>query len=200
MSSQVFPTLIGLEWNVPRAPMWSTIVNDAISGKQTAMGLWSYPKWAWELSFSYLPSKPSQTDLQTLAGFFNKLQGRFDTFLYADADDNAVTAQAIGTGDGVMKTFQLVRSFGGFVEPIFAPNVVAHVYSAGVDAGGWTVSNWGATAPGIVTFSSAPANGAAITADFSFYFPCRMDDDTISFTNFMKQMWSGKSVKFTSVK
>lgn len=203
MSTHVFPSLIGLEWNVTRDPIWSSQIQDALSGAQTALSFWSYPKWAWKISFSYLPSTATQQDMQTLAGFFNIMQGRFDSFLYQDADDSAIVGQALGTGDGTTLTYQLVRAFGGFIEPILAPHTVSKVYVDGIDqVGHWTVSNWGTATPGLITFAGghAPTAGKAVTADFSFYFPVRFDSDQISFTNFMSKMWSNSSIKFTSIK
>ena len=51
-------------------------------------------------------------------GFFLQLQGQFGTFLYTDPDDNAVTGQAFATGDGATTSFTMMRSLGGFLEPV----------------------------------------------------------------------------------
>ena len=51
-------------------------------------------------------------------GLFLQCQGQFGTFLYTDPTDNAVTAQAIATGDGSTTTFTFDRSLGGFAEPV----------------------------------------------------------------------------------
>jgi lambda family phage tail tape measure protein len=45
-------------------------------------------------------------------------------------------------------------------------------------ASGWSVN----TATGVVTFTSAPANGAVITADFEFDVPARFDTDQMDIT------------------
>ncbi len=200
MSTSVFPTLAGLGFDVIRTPIWSNTIQESVSGKETAIGNWSYPKWQWELTFDVLRSDADTHEFQDLAGFFNLRHGRFDTFLYEDAEDNSVTGQSIGTGDGDTTTFQLIRTFGNFIEPVFAPHTVSNVYLDGSDGGGWSVSNWGTSTPGLITFDTAPDDGAAITADFSFYFPCRFNDDRMSFTNFMKRLWNAQSVAFTSVK
>lgn len=201
MSTQGFPALIGLEWNVERTPMWSNIVQQSVSGKTTSIALWSYPKYQWVLTYSYLPSKPTQTDFQNLFGFFNLRQGRFDTFLYTDADDYAVTNQVIGVADNATTEFQLVAAFGGFTQPILAPNVVTNVKVNGVlvDPGDYTITYWGNETPGKVIFDTAPVTGN-ITVTMSYYFPVRFDEDSMNFINFMRQMWSNKGVSFTSEK
>lgn len=205
MSTQVFPTLTGEEWDIKRSQIQGGVtVQESISGKRTSIQNWSSPRWAWEVSFSYLDATPTVADLQTLMGFFNSRGGRYDTFLYTDKDDYTVTTQALGTGDGTTAAFQLVRTWGGFVEPIFAPNTVSKVYVNGVDAGGanWSVTSWGATSPGVVTFNGGhiPTAGQAVTADFTFYWPCRFDDDSLMYNNFMKYLYENKTVKFSSEK
>ena len=202
MSSAVFPSLQGIAWNVKRSPRWSTRVQAAVSGKETRIADWSYPRWQWELAFEFLRGDAAHAEFQALAGFLNARQGQFDSFLYQDADDNAVTGQAIAIGDGTTKIFQLARSFGGFTEPVQAPNAVNQIYLNGVAQPGtlYSVSSWGAAIPGAVTFTTAPGAGVVITADFSFYFPCRFLDDSLDFEKFMFQLWQGKKIRFQSIK
>lgn len=315
MGTSVLPSLAGLGFPVTRTPTWDTTIQQAISGKETRIARQTYPRWKWDLAYSVLRSNASFTELQQLAGFFNARQGMFDTFLYADADDNAVTGQAIGTGDGSTTAFPLVRAFGTFVEPVLAPNVVSTVYLDGIAfnqtgyspptngaltstaagslgattyyvkttwvtlagetapssetslsvaanhvlniaapagapavATGWrayvsntagggsgaetlqatlstsasfveptsglvtgaapppgnytgyNVSNWGVANPGVITFGAAPTNTTTITADFSYYWPCRMADDSLPFSLFLSGMYECKKFSFISVK
>jgi len=204
MSTQVFPALPGLAWPVKRSEIWATRAPQAISGKETRIADWSYPRHEWTLGYDVLRqgtrTAGTFTEFAQLDAFFNERQGQFDSFLYTDPDDCSVAGQGIGSGDGVTTTFQLARSFGGFIEPIFAPNTVSHVYVNGVDPADWTVSSWGSVPPGVVTFSSAPGAGQAITATFTYYFPCRFSADQMDFEKFMASLWSAKSVKFRSIK
>ena len=206
MSTSVFPSLAGLGWSVTRSEIWKTRTQEAISGKETRIADWSYPRHQWSLSFDFLRqgnlSGAAYAEFASLAGFFNLRQGGYDTFLYADADDNAVTGQAIGTGDGATNSFQLVRAFGGFAEPLLAPNVVSKVYLNGVQqsGGSYTVNAWGTTAPGTLVFATAPGAGVSITADFSFYFPCRFTADQLDFEKFMAALYQLKKIAFVSLK
>jgi uncharacterized protein (TIGR02217 family) len=201
MSTAILPSLAGLGFDVTRTPVWDTTVQQAISGKETRVARQTYPRWKWELTYNVLRSGASFGELQQLAGFFNARQGMFGTFLYQDADDNAVTGQAVATGDGATTAFQLIRNFGGFVEPVLAPNAVANVYLNGVSqSSGYSVASWGGTSPGFLTFVSPPASGVAITADFTYYWPCRMSDDSVSFSLFMSQSYKAKKFGFISVK
>jgi uncharacterized protein (TIGR02217 family) len=318
MSTQVLPSLIGLAWDVVRTPVWDTTVQTAISGKEIRIANQTYPRWKWELKYDVVRSDSVNTEFQQIVGFFNSRQGQFDTFLYIDADDNSVTSQAIGTGNGSTAAYQLVRALGGFVEPVLAPHTVSAVYLSGVSipsagysaptngsltqsAGGalgattyyvkstwvtnsgetavsgetnlavsannvltvahpgsppagaigwnvyvsntggggsgaetrqnggtpiavgsgwteptsglvvgapmpggnttgWSVSNWGATTPGVLTFQGNVVNTIAITADFTYYWPVRMTDDSVPFNLFVSQFYGVKKFAFISCK
>ena len=211
MSDNVFPTLGGLEFNIKRTELWGgTTIQESISGKRTSINTWSSPRYSWELSFAVLPTvadminSPSlQADFQNLFGFFNSVGGRFDTFLYTDTNDNSISSQALGVGDGTTTSFQLVSAFGGYVQPIFAPNVVSNVSIGGVTQGSstYTVNAWGTAPAGTINFVTAPGSSApTVTASFSYYFPVRCDDDSLTFNMFMKNLYECKSFKFSSEK
>jgi len=206
MSVAIFPSLAGLGWSVTRSEIWRTRTQEAVSGKETRIADWSYPRHLWSLSYDFLRqgslSGAVYSEFAALAGFFNLRQGAFDSFLYADPDDNTALGQGIATGDGVTTSFPLVRGFGGFVEPVLAPNVVSAVYFNGViqSAGAYAVNAWGTAQPGVVVFDAAPGAGVAITADFSFYFPCRFVADQLDFEKFMAALYQLKKIEFVSLK
>lgn len=202
MSTAVFPALPGLAWSVDKQPEFATVVRAAATGQETRVALMPAPRWRFKLGYDLLRAD-ANAELQTLMGFFLARQGQYDSFLYQDPDDHSVTAQPIGAGDGTTVAFQLVRSFGGFAEPVKAPNLGAtlNVYLAGVlqSPGAYSVSGWGTSAPGILTFNTAPGSGVAISADFSFYFPVRFAADTAEFSQFMHQLWELKQIELVSV-
>lgn len=314
MSTATMPVLAGMGYPVVRTPVWDTDTQKSISGKQVRLAYMTAPLYEWSADVNVLRSLVSPEDFQTLIGFFNARQGSFDSFLYTDADDNSVTGQGIETGDGTTTAFQLVKSFGGFVEPVLAPNAISAVYLASVsipsagyspptngaltstasgslagatyyvrstwvtDSGetatsvetslavaanhilnvaapssppagaigwnvyvststatetrqngstiplgsgwsestsglintgpgfpvanttGWSVSAWGSTTPGVLTFAGAPASGIAITADFSYYYPCRFLADKFDFSLDFQGIYSVKKLNWGSVK
>jgi uncharacterized protein (TIGR02217 family) len=117
-----------------------------------------------------------------------------------------VTAQPIATGDGTTTAFPIVRTFGGFNEPLVAAiNVTGNallVYINGVlqTSGVSTTSRFGYTGVyDTITFAAPPAAGAVVTATFSYYFLCHFSEDAMNLENFMYQLWQAKSVKFESV-
>lgn len=119
MSDAVYPTLPGLAYGVVRGviPPPVTIKTTPSRREYRARDAVN-PVYAYTLPYEFLRSDAVWAELQTLVGFYNLRGGPFDSFLFTDPDDNAVTAQPFGVGDGSTAVFQLVRSYGGFAEPV----------------------------------------------------------------------------------
>lgn len=203
----VFPSLPGLAWNVVKAPTFQTRIQRAVSGRELRALDYPYPLWQFTLVFDFLRDNPAAglNELRRLLGFYLACQGAFATFLFDDPSDNVATGQMLGSGDSATTQFQLLRTLGdpslpggGVAEPALAPNQVAAIYFNGITqpATGWSVS----PATGLVTFTSPPPFGVAITADFTFYFRCRFVDDSYEFQNFMLRLWQVKKLTFISVR
>lgn len=206
MSSSLFPTLIGLGFPVNRETQWSTDIQGAISGNENRLAYYTYPRYTYTLDVNVLQANSIQ-DYQTLIGFINARQGSFDSFLYQDTWDNFISSQAIGTGNGSSTVFQLVKTFGGFIEPVLAPNLSSAitVYLNGVSstASSYTINGWGTSSTngaGSLVFNSAPSSGALITATFSYYYPCRFVNDKQAFSNKYYGIYDSKKISFISVK
>jgi len=127
-----FPTLAGLGWSVDRQEIWQTRKQQNVSGKETLVADWSLPRHQWDLTYEFLRQGSiagvSYTEMAQLEGFFNLRSGMNEAFVYRDADDNSVTGQLLGSGDGATRAFPLVRTFGGAVEPIGAVVSAPSVY------------------------------------------------------------------------
>jgi uncharacterized protein (TIGR02217 family) len=209
----IFPALPGLAWSVSKQPRFATRIQRAVSGRELRAIDQPNPTWTWTLSYSLLRDQndtrgsagpgSGYDELRTLMGFFLEQQGAFRPFLFSDPTDNSATAQPIGSGNGGTSAFQLVRAMGaslpggGFVEPITAPEAVTSVYWNGIrqDPASYSVD----AETGVVTFTTVPSPGQAITADFTYYFRVRFSDDTAEFENFMYQLWALRQVKLQSV-
>jgi uncharacterized protein (TIGR02217 family) len=139
MSNSIFPTLPGMAWGLTRTPVWQTRRQQSVSGKVTTQADWTYPIRKYQLSFEFLRSGAGMAELQTLTGFFNSLSGGCDTFLFVDPEDSYATSQPIGVTDGVTTSWQLVRTYGGFTEPVTQAGYVASVTLNGVPFTGYTL-------------------------------------------------------------
>src|SRR5580704_6338067 len=166
----IFPALPGLGWSVTKAPRFATRIQRAVSGRELRVLDQPYPLWTWTLTYGVLRDQSDTrgpgglgvgySELRTLMGFFLAQQGALTPFLFDDPTDDSITGQIIGTGDGSTTAFQLVRTMGGFAEPIVAPNVVSGAYLNGVlqSPSSYSVS----TGTGIVTFTAAPPAGQIV--------------------------------------
>lgn len=185
-----------------KAPKFATRVQTSVSGREMRVSDQPYPIWTWTLVYNFLRDGDSTyggsalgsgyEELRTLMGFFLRQQGSFQAFLYNDPTDYVVAGQQIAFGDGITTNFQLIRTFGGFSEPITQPTSTA-IFVNGVSVAFSTL------AYGVVQLAAAPAAGALVTANFTYDFPVRFSDDTQEYENFMYQLWSLKQLKFQSV-
>jgi uncharacterized protein (TIGR02217 family) len=200
MSNIVFVPPTGLAWSVFKAPSMSTIVQKAVSGKTSRTQLWANPVWDFKLTWDLLKDRGSApTDLRYVMDFFLARGGSFDTFLYTDPSDNAVTAQNFGTGNAATTTFQLVRQLvpGGFSEAIQNVNA-AQIFDNGVLQ--TTPGQYSINTLGQVVFVAAPAAGHALTWTGTFYFRLRFKLDLQEFEEFVNQLWLLKMMELVSEK
>ena len=197
MSNSVFPTFPGLMPGVTRTPVWSTHVKTSVSMREYRVANAAYPIYRYKLSFEFLRQTTGFTEMATLVAFFNARSGSFDSFLWTDPDDNSVTAQSFGAGDGSTISFQLTRTFGGYAEPVFDTNstpaisVNGVLKTAGTD---YTISS-----TGVVTFAAAPGSTLPLTWTGTYYRRVRFASDSAEFAQFLKNLWELKAVELIGV-
>ena len=150
-------------------------------------------------------------DLAVVVAFFEARNGRLYGFRWKDWADYksclpsgtpAATDQAIGTGDGMTTDFQLVKVYRSgsqswtrtITKPVSGTVLVA--IDGAEQTSGWSVD----TTIGIVTFTSAPAAGAIITAGFEFDVPVRFDTDTLDVTLDVERLGSITSIPLIEVR
>jgi len=131
----------------------------------------------------------SLADMQAVLAFFEERRGRFHSFRWRDALDFSSggtpnptpTDQPLGTGDGATKIFQLTKQYGGSFDPYFRPITKPVAGSVRVAvAGAELTTGWSLdTLTGLITFATAPAGGAGLTAGFLFDVAVRFDTDTL---------------------
>lgn len=129
--------------------------------------------------------------LYELLAFFEARRGKLHGFRFRDpfdfkscAPSQAVTAtdQALGDGDGEQAIFQLIKRYGSggdaYVRPITKPvvdTVLAAVNGVTLAFDQYELDS----TTGQITLTTAPAEGAAVTAGFSFETPVRFDIDRL---------------------
>ena len=197
MTALVFPTLAGQGFATVRRPIWRTLAQSSVSGKEQRIEYMSFPLYEWEVNMNVLRTYAATDELAQLQGFFNTMFGMGDTFLFTDPNDNAITAQTIGAGNGVQLAFQLTRTYGTYNEPVQSVNT-AQIYVNGVLQ---TVgANYTIGSTGIVTFSVPPPAGQSVTWTGTYYFAVRFTTDTIDFVQEVINIWSCAKLSFQLVK
>lgn len=207
MSNDIFPPSgLRMAWNNVRTPEFRTVVESADDGRETRASKWVYPRWRWQVSFNAIGEAGHAwgDQLRPILGHYLKHRGAGDTFLFRDPEDYAITNQTLGTGDDVTKVFQIVRNYGGFLEPIYdvkggTPVVkkagVTQTYTATnpPPGGQYTISN------GLVIFGTAPTF-QVITISCEFYFRVRFAVDVQEYENFSYLLHAAREVELVSVK
>jgi len=175
MSNEVFPSLAGKKWDCKRIPLFKTRVQRVVSGAEVRTGKRVYPLWQWKFAYDFLRMDFTTDELESLLGFYLQHRGAEGSFLFEDVNDNAISSQAIDTGDGSETEFQLIRTYGSFSEPVteIMTSPAPKIYLTGVEqTSGYSIG----THTGLLTFTTAPTSGVAITADFSYYWRTRFEE------------------------
>jgi len=154
------------------------------SGREERNARWAHSRRRYDAGYGVKTFEA----LSQVVAFFEERRGMLHGFRWRDRLDHAsaapgvpVTAldQTIGAGDGETGTFQLVKTYGGAFAPYARPIVkpVSGSVRIAVDGveldDGFTVD----VTTGVVTFTTPPGIGDAVTAGFLFDVPVRFDTD-----------------------
>jgi uncharacterized protein (TIGR02217 family) len=180
-----FPTAIA--FHSTGGPERKTEIVTLGSGFEERNAVWANSRRRYDVGYGV----KTLDDLHDVIAFFEARTARLTGFRLKDFADfkscppgAAVTPadQVIGTGDGLARTFQLVKTYtsgpASWIRAIGKPvdgTVQIAVNGTPVTSG---VSVDATT--GLVTFVTAPASGAAIAAGFEFDVPVRFDTDSLS--------------------
>ena len=180
-----FPTAIAMHSTA--GPVRKTEIVTLGSGYEERNAVWANSRRNYDVGYGV----KTLDDIYAVIAFFEARMGRLTGFRLQDFSDCkscapgagiAASDQAIGTGDGTTTAFQLVKTYASgpsswtrqIKKPVSGSVTVA---VGGVpQTSGVTVDS----TTGIVTFATAPATGAAITAGFSFDTPVRFDTDSLA--------------------
>jgi uncharacterized protein (TIGR02217 family) len=175
-----FPVSIGASGG----PHRRTEIVPLVSGREERNTPWADSRRRWDAG----PGVRSLDDAHILIAFFEARRGALHGFRFRDPLDNrsclpskAPTAsdQVIGTGDGLIKIFQLVKHYDsgdeGWIRAITRP-VEGSVLVA---LDGLAVTPQIDFETGEVSFDTPPAAGVVVTAGFAFDCPARFDSDQL---------------------
>jgi uncharacterized protein (TIGR02217 family) len=169
-----------ISYGASGGPGYLTTVVATASGHEHRNANWAAARGKWDVASGLR----DRAHVAELIAFFRARRGRAHGFRFKDWTDYQASAQVLGTGNGSLKTFQLVKNYvsGGVTESRIIAKPVAgtvKVYRNGVLASSGVSVD---TTIGVVTFSTAPSAGVIVTADYEFDVPVRFDTDQMDVT------------------
>ncbi len=143
--------------------------------------------------------------------FFEARNGRLPGFRFKDwaafksclpSQTLGPNDQPIGTGNGAATQFHLTKRYTSgaqswsraITKPVAGTVTIA--LNGLPQASGWSVS----TATGLITFTTAPAAGVAITGGFEFDVPVRFDTDALDVTLDLERLGSITSIPLLEIR
>lgn len=172
-----------------------------VSGREERNASWADSRRRYDISYGIRRAD----DLAAVVAFWEARGGRLHGFRFKDWSDfkscapsqaPAATDQPLGTGDGSTTAFQLMKvyasgseSYARAIRKPVAGSVLVAVNGA-PQGSGWSVD----PTTGLVTFASAPAAGATLTAGFEFDVPVRFEAEALDVTLDFERLGSIDSI------
>ena len=188
-------------------PERRTQIIELASGAEERNASWANSRRRYDVAYGIRRAD----DLAAVVGFFEARNGRLHGFRFKDWADfksglpsqtPGPTDQPIGTGNGTTTLFQLTKRYTSgaqswsraITKPVAGTVTIA--LNGTLQPSGWSVS----TATGLITFSTAPATGLAITAGFEFDVPVRFDTDALDVTLDLERLGSITSIPLVEIR
>lgn len=168
-------------------PEFRTTIHISHTGVENRVQSWETAKHRYNVSYGIRDTE----DMDTVRKFFYTHRGRLIGFRFKDWADYTLTDEPIGTGDGVLRTFQTIKTYE-LTEPdnAYVRTIVKLVPSTVVVKVDDVVIPQGATVntvsvnhnTGLITFGTSviPGSGDVITITGEFDVPVRFDTDTMA--------------------
>ena len=188
-------------------PERRTQVVELASGDEERNASWADSRRRYDIAYGIRRAD----DLAAVVAFFEARNGRLHGFRFKDWADfksclpsqsPGPNNQPIGTGNGAATLFQLVKRYTSgaqswtraITKPVAGTVIIA--LNGTPQPSGWSVS----TATGLITFTTAPAAGIAITAGFEFDVPVRFDTDALDVTLDLERLGSITSIPLVEIR
>ena len=188
-------------------PERRTQIVELASGAEERNASWANSRRRYDVAYGIRRAD----DLAAVVAFFEARNGRLHGFRFKDWADfksclpsgmPSPLDQPIGTGNGSTTQFQLTKRYTSgaqawtrvITKPVAGTVTIA--LNGTPQASGWSVS----TTTGLVTFTTAPVAGVAITAGFEFDVPVRFDTDALDVTLDLERLGSITSIPLVEIR
>lgn len=167
---------------------WLTIVSESEGGRENRYQKWQRPLREFRINLRAL----SVSNCNSLWRMYNRMKGKFDFFYFQNPNENPVTLETVGSGDGVKSVFYL----GGSVDVGTGDLVVTPASASLKRSVGGTGDYLAFTAftiddaIGQVTTNAVLPSGDVLRADYNFRYKIRFKEDTLTRDAFSPDLWN----------
>lgn len=174
-----------LEAGMRGGPAFYNVIQESISGVEQRVQVWAKCRGRWECSYPIADLDTANSDFRAVIALYRASLGSLRAFPFKDWGDYQLSSEKIGTGDGADTTFQITKTYDPSNIILNTPGSVTYVRDIYLPISGLVVkvnnvtktivSDYTIGSTGIITFTSAPANGHDITVTGEFDVPVRFD-------------------------
>ena len=196
----IFPALPGIGIAVKRTPVFSTLVQTSISGKETRAAFQSIPRWKYSIPLNFarmtgFSPNTATNEMATILSSFMTAMGQLNYFDFTDPYSNTALLTPFGTGTGGAGQTNQLLDIEGY--PIYDLNGTTSIYINGALQAlttNYTLSN------GLVTWVTQPGAALPLTWSGGYYRRCRFDMDEFELEQIVNLCWGNGTIKLISLK
>ena len=186
MSSEVFNFTIDTPYE--EAIEYLTIVSESEGGAEQRYQKWLKPKRTFRIKLS----ARGVTETDQIWRFYTRHKGSYDSFLFQNPNENPVTAETVGSGDGIKTVYYLGTNVDiGTGDMIVTPG--SAVLTKSVKGTGDYLSYSSYTInenTGQLTTSPAVPSGDVLRATYNFRYRVRFREDQLNREAFAANLWN----------
>lgn len=186
MSNEVFSYTLDVPYD--ESIRFLTVVSEGESGKEQRYQKWLRPKRTFRVKLD--ARQLAETD--SIWRFYTRMKGSFNTFLFQNPNENPVTAETVGSGDGVKSVFYLGQAVdfatGDLIVVSGSEAIKRSVKGTGdyLAFAAYTIDY----TTGAITTNSVFPSGDVMRANYNFQYRCRFRDDNLDRTAFTGELWN----------
>lgn len=170
-------------------PTFRNIIQESISGKEQRVQVWASCRGEWDIGYSILDTEEASGTFRAVIALFRAHHADLHPFPFKDWGDYQLTNERFGTGDGSATAFQLTKTYDPSQILLGSPGSRTYVRDIYLPRSGLVIkvnnvtktltTDYTIGSTGIITFTSPPTNGHAITATGEFDVPVRFATDRL---------------------
>lgn len=167
---------------------YSTIISESEAGAEQRYQKWLKPRRTFRIKLDARQA----TETDQIWRFYTRHKGAFDSFLFQNPNENPVTLETIGSGDGLKTVFYVGNKVDvGTGDLILTPNSLVVKRSVGGTGDYLSFSTYTLSESiGKLVTNTALPSGDVLRADsYNFRYRVRFKEDTLTREAFSAELW-----------